>query len=125
MVARVTLSLGRIGGSIGLVNFAADVRLTYWMAEARQLKAGRWRIYLGPNQNLVRDPSTGQIATFNSLGAARQWWARLHPNSAPLREANKCARCGGYFGTAAESVASGGQYYHYGHRPDVEQRLRA
>ena len=95
------------------------------MAEARQLKAGRWRIYLGPNQNLVRDPSTGSIVTFTSLSAARAWWARIHPNSAPLREANKCARCGGYFGDGAEPVLMGGHYYHFGHRPAGDQRLRA
>lgn len=95
------------------------------MAEARQLKAGRWRIYVGPDQKLVRDPSTGLIATFNSLAAARAWWARIHPNSAPLRESRKCARCGGYFGEGAEAVMSAGLYYHFGHRPSGEQRLRA
>lgn len=95
------------------------------MAEARQLKGGRWRIYVGPARNLVRDPSSGSIATFNSLAAARAWWARLHANAAPLLEANKCARCGGYFGAAAEAVVSGGRYYHRGHQPPSAVRLRA
>jgi hypothetical protein len=95
------------------------------MAEARQLKAGRWRIYVGPDLRLVRNPSTGAIATFNSLAEARQWWARMHPNAGPLQEANKCARCGGYFGAAAESVVTAGRYYHRGHQPLVAQRLRA
>lgn len=95
------------------------------MAEARQLKAGRWRIYIGPGQNLVRDPSTGSIVTFNSLAAARAWWAMRHPNDTPLLEAKKCARCGGYFGAAAESVLSAGRHYHRGHQPASEVRLRA
>lgn len=95
------------------------------MAEARQLKGGRWRIYVGPGQNLVRDPSTGSIATFDSLATARAWWAALHPNDAPLLEANKCARCGGYFGEAAESMVSAGRYFHRGHQPQTVIRLRA
>ena len=93
------------------------------MAEARQLKGGRWRIYVA--RNLVRDPSTGSIATFNSLAAARAWWMKLHPNDAPLLEAQKCARCGGYFGAAAESVLIGGRYYHRGHQLRSDVRLGA
>jgi hypothetical protein len=96
------------------------------MAEARQLKAGRWRIYVGPGLNLVRDPSTGSIATFDSLEAARRWWSRLHPEDAPLREAKRCARCGGYFGPAVEWTLYGGRYYHPTHRPGpLDLRMRA
>ena len=96
------------------------------MAEARQLKAGRWRIYLGTGLNLVRDPSSGSIATFDSLAAARQWWAMIHPGEGPLREAKKCARCGGYFGPAAGSTVYGGRWFHPGHLPEgPEMRLRA
>jgi hypothetical protein len=87
------------------------------MTEARQLKAGRWRIYVGPGLNLVRDPSTGSIATFDSLAAACQWWAQLRPGEAPLREAKRCARCGGYFGPAAGWTLYAGRYYHPAHRP--------
>lgn len=43
----------------------------YWMVEARQLKAGRWRIYEGRDLNIVRDPQTGAIVTFDSLDAAQ------------------------------------------------------
>ena len=96
------------------------------MAEARQLKAGRWRIYLGPGLKLVRDPSTGSIATFGSLPAARQWWAQLRPDDAPLPEAKRCARCGGYFGPAAGSALYAGRYYHPAHLPEAaDLRLRA
>jgi len=87
------------------------------MAEARQLKAGRWRIYLGTGLNLVRDPSTGSIVTFDSLAAARRWWAQVHPGDAPLSEARRCARCSGYFGLAAGSTFYDGRYYHPNHRP--------
>jgi hypothetical protein len=98
------------------------------MAEARQLKAGRWRIYVGPGLKLTRDPSTGSIATFDSLAAARQWWAKHHPGEAPLPEAKRCARCGGYFGPAAGWTLYAGRYYHPAHRPgalDASARLRA
>lgn len=94
------------------------------MAEARQLKAGRWRIYVGPNGTLVRDPATGSIATFESLASARYWWARHHPGKAALREAKKCARCGGYFGPAAKSMLSAGHFYHMAHRPEPHLRIR-
>jgi len=87
------------------------------MAEARQLKAGRWRIYIGTGLNLVRDPSTGSIATFDSLASARRWWAQVHPDEAPLLEAKRCARCSGYFGPAAGSTFYDGRYYHPNHRP--------
>ena len=95
------------------------------MAEARQLKAGRWRIYVGPDGSLVRDPATGSIATFDSLASARRWWARLHPDEAPLGEAKKCARCGGYFGRAAKATLSAGHLYHVAHQPAVDMRIRA
>ena len=91
------------------------------MAEARQLKAGRWRIYLGTGLNLVRDPSTGSIATFDSLEAARRWWARIHPGE-PLREAKKCARCGGYFGPGAGSTVYSGRWFHPTHVPAAFDR---
>lgn len=94
------------------------------MAEARQLKAGRWRIYVGTSIDLVRDPSTGLIATFESLAAARKWWAEHHPEEAPLAEAKKCARCGGYFGPAAGSTVYAGRYYHPSHQPQaLDQRV--
>jgi len=98
------------------------------MAEARQLKAGRWRIYIGPGLKLMRDPSTGSIATFDSFTAARAWWAKLHPGEAPLPEAKRCARCGGYFGPAAGWTLYAGRYYHPAHRPgalDASARLGA
>jgi len=95
------------------------------MAEARQLKAGRWRIYVGPDATLVRDPATGSIATFDSLASARRWWARLHPDEAALGEAKKCARCGGYFGRGAKATLSAGHLYHVAHQPAVDMRIRA
>ena len=95
------------------------------MAEARQLKAGRWRIYVGPDGALARDPETGSIASFESLTSARYWWAQLHPDEAPLREAKKCARCGAYFGRAAEATLSAGHFYHEAHRPELDLRTRA
>jgi len=96
------------------------------MAEARKLKAGRWRIYVGRGLDLVRDPSTGSIATFDSLATARQWWAQFRPGEAPLLEAKRCARCGGYFGPAAGSVLYAGRHYHPAHRPAADDlRLRA
>ena len=95
------------------------------MAEARQLKAGRWRIYVGPGLDLVRDPATGLIATFSTFSAARHWWAQLHPGEEPLKESTRCARCGAYFGAAAQGTLYGGRYYHAVHRPDVDLRWRA
>ena len=92
------------------------------MAEARQLKAGRWRIYLGTGLNLVRDPSTGSIATFDSFAAARKWWAQVHPQADPLVEAKRCARCGGYFGPGAGSTLYAGRWYHPNHQPVADDR---
>src|SRR3989442_3649941 len=92
------------------------------MAEARQLKAGRWRIYLGTGLDLVRDPSTGSIASFDSLAAARRWWAQVHPDEAPLPEAKRCARCNGYFGPGAGSTFYAGRYYHPNHQPGALDR---
>ena len=91
------------------------------MAEARQLKAGRWRIYVGPGLALARDPATGSIATFRSLADARAWWGRLHPDQRPLRESPKCARCGGYFGPGAEPIPKAGEFYHLAHRPELSR----
>src|SRR5207302_1778469 len=55
------------------------------MAEARQLRRGRWRIYHGPALDVARDPQTGAIAFFDSLDAAQRWWARQRPDlEAPL-----------------------------------------
>jgi len=94
------------------------------MPEARRLKAGRWRIYIGTGLNLVRDPSTGSIATFNSLAAARKWWAKQHPDAAPLAEAKRCAWCGGYFGPAAGSTLYAGRWYHPTHvRAALDRRV--
>src|SRR2546425_9444462 len=92
------------------------------MAEARQLKAGRWRIYLGIGLDLVRDPTTGSIATFDSLAAARRWWAQVHPDEAPLPEAKRCARCNGYSGPGAGSTFYAGRYYHPNHQPGALDR---
>ena len=89
------------------------------MAEARQLKAGRWRIYDGSDQTIVRDPKTGGIVTFDSLDTARGWWQYRHPDDPPLQEAIKCARCGAYFGRSAERTVYAGRSYHAMHRPQV------
>jgi len=89
------------------------------MAEARQLRAGRWRIYTEPELNLVRDPDTGAIVTFASLEEARRWWWRRHPDDPPLQEAARCGRCGGYFGTTTGPTMYAGHYYHPTHTPQV------
>jgi len=89
------------------------------MAEARQLKAGRWRIYDGPDQTIVRDPKSGGIVTFDTLETARGWWQYRHPDDPPLQEATKCARCGAYFGCSAERTVYAGRSYHAMHRPPV------
>jgi hypothetical protein len=87
------------------------------MAEARQLKTGRWRIYQGSGLDPVRDPETRAIVTFANLEAACRWWSRVHPNEPPLAEANKCTHCGSYFGPTTESTLFDGQYYHSRHTP--------
>jgi hypothetical protein len=95
------------------------------VAEARQLKAGRWRIYEGADQTIVRDPKTGAIVSFDSLDTARGWWQHRHPNDPPLREAIKCAQCGGYFGPSSVATRYAGRYYHAMHRPkaiDLQRR---
>ena len=89
------------------------------MAEARQLKAGRWRIYTGTELEIIRDPATGSIVTFDSLETARGWWQYRHPNDPPLQEADRCARCGGYFGPSSVSTLYAGRPYHAMHRPSV------
>ena len=88
------------------------------MAEARCLKSGRWRIYDGPGLNIARD-ETGATPTFDSLEVARDWWAGRHPADPPLQEAIKCARCGAYFGPAAEWTLYAGRYYHTAHTPQA------
>ncbi|MEO6795590.1 MAG: hypothetical protein ABI401_04575 [Candidatus Dormibacter sp.] len=87
------------------------------MAEARRLKAGRWRIYAGDEGQIVRDPTSGAIATFDTLADARRWWARLHPDDRPLTEARRCARCGGYFGASTGWSVFDGRDYHPSHAP--------
>jgi|GEM_PF-5787831 len=89
------------------------------MGEARQLKTGRWRIYQGNGLEIVRDPETRAIVTFDSLAAARLWWARLHPGDPSLAEAKKCARCGAYFGPTTEWTLQDGRYYHPAHSPEA------
>ena len=95
------------------------------MAEARQLRSGRWRIYDGPDLDVMRDPETGAIAFFDSMAAARHWWGQLHPDEPPLEEAIKCARCGAYFGPLAGPEKYAGSYYHPQHAPQtVDLRRR-
>jgi len=89
------------------------------MGEARQLKTGRWRIYTGSDLEIVRDPETGAIVTFESLAAARRWWSRVHPGEIPLPEAKKCAHCGAYFGRGSEWTVHDGRYYHPAHAPEA------
>jgi hypothetical protein len=99
--------------------------MNYWMAEARQLKSGRWRIYVGSDQTLVRDSTSGTVVTFDSLDTARGWWGHRHPNDPPLQEAIKCARCGGYFGPLTDSTIYAGRHYHATHTPqaiDLQRR---
>jgi len=99
------------------------------LAEARRLKAGRWRIYDGPELQPRRDPATGVMATFESLGAAQRWWHGIRPGDPPLAEALKCATCGGYFGQMAECMSYQGSYYHHQHAPKTmtiqRRRLQA
>lgn len=89
------------------------------MAEARQLKTGRWRLYKTPSLYPVRDPETGRIATFESLAEARRWFRLRFPQEGPAHEAIKCARCGAYFGQDSTCVLVGGFYYHLGHAPQL------
>jgi hypothetical protein len=85
------------------------------MAEVRRLKTGRWRIYEG--QKLIRDPSTGQIATFESIAEARRWWSKSRPAGPTLQEANKCSDCGAYFGASTPWTVYQGRPYHLAHVP--------
>jgi hypothetical protein len=89
------------------------------MAEARRLKTGRWRLYKTPELYPLRDPATGNIATFGSLGEARRWWLGLDPKAPSLQEALKCANCGAYFGRNTTSTSYGGRYYHPSHTPQA------
>lgn len=86
------------------------------MAEARQTKTGRWRIFTSPGGGALREPG-GTIPTFRSLDEARRWWTDRHPYNGPLPEAPKCARCGAYFGPGAEATVYAGRYYHEIHTP--------
>jgi hypothetical protein len=99
------------------------------LAEARRLKAGRWRIYDGPELPPRRDPATGVMATFESLGAAQRWWDGIRLGEPPLAEALKCATCGGYFGQKARCMSYQGSYYHHQHAPNTmaiqRRRLQA
>ena len=90
------------------------------LPEARQLKAGRWRLYETPGLFPLRDPVTGAIATFDSLDQARRWWRYLHPGEPTLQEATKCARCGAYFGTMSTYVSFGARHYHPQHAPQPQ-----
>ena len=87
------------------------------MAEARKLKSGKWRIYLGDEQALVRDPSSGSIVTFSSLNDAKDWWSEMNPAAPSLQEAHKCARCGAYFSANTPWTVRRGRPYHLGHVP--------
>jgi hypothetical protein len=87
------------------------------MTEARRVKSGKWRIYSGPASDVVRDPQNGAVAYFTSLEEARRWWQRLQPDDPPLKEANKCAWCGAYFGREMNYTTYAGRYYHPQHIP--------
>lgn len=87
------------------------------MAQAKRLKTGRWRIYRGDEPDLVRDPATGKIVTFNSLTEARRWWSKVSPAEPSLQEAHKCARCGAYFGASTPWTVHDGRPYHLVHAP--------
>ena len=89
------------------------------MAEARRLKSGRWRLYKTPDLFPVRDPSTGNIATFASLEEARRWWLKIDPLGPTVVEAIKCAGCGAYFGRTTDWTTYGGRYYHPSHTPQA------
>ncbi len=88
------------------------------MAEAKRLKTGRWRIYRDPKRGLVRDPDTGTIATFSTLGDAKRWWSKVNPTEPSLQEAHKCARCGAYFGADTPWRIYNGKPYHVAHVPN-------
>ena len=89
------------------------------MAEARRLKTGKWRLYMTPGLQPVRDPQTGTIPNFESLEAARRWWRTLNPGEAPPPEAIKCARCGTYLGRSSPWTLYAGSFYHEAHSPQV------
>jgi hypothetical protein len=94
-------------------------------AEARRLKAGRWRLYKSPGYLPVRGPKTGNIVSFDSFEAARYWWMAGHPEEATIKEAVKCARCGAYFGPSLSRTSYAGRLYHPSHVPPaVDLRLR-
>jgi hypothetical protein len=111
-------------GPAPLSNNRMPKRIKSRMAEARQLRTGKWRIYSGPELDVARHPQTRAIAFFDSLPAARHWWNRLHPDEPPLEEAIKCARCGAHFGALASPVAYGGDYYQPQHIPQAANLYR-
>jgi hypothetical protein len=92
------------------------------VAEARKLKSGRWRIYAGAELEVVREPVTGALVTFETLTQASRWWAEINPREAPLREARRCARCGAYFGPRAPWTVYSDRYYHPAHLPTLPNR---
>jgi len=94
------------------------------MAEARQLKTGRWRLYKTPDLFPARDRETGAILTFNSLTEARQWWLQHNPGEAPPHEAIKCSKGGAYFGRDSTPTLSGGLHYHLSHSPEFHRPSR-
>lgn len=93
------------------------------MAEAKRLKTGRWRIYRGPQQDLVRDPESGIIPTFKTLPEAKRWWAKVNPAEPSLQEAHKCARCGAYFGADTPWTLYAGRPYHLAHVPNRREQF--
>lgn len=90
------------------------------MAEARKLKAGKWRLYRSPELEPVRDPQTRKIVTFDSFQSAARWWRQANPTAPAALEANKCARCGAYFGPASDWTLCAGRYYHRAHSPQAD-----
>lgn len=94
------------------------------MAEARQLKTGRWRLYKTPDLYPVRDRKTGAILTFDSLTEARRWCRQHYPGEAPPQEGIKCSKCGAYFGRDSTWSLSGGLSYHLSHSPEFRRPSR-
>jgi hypothetical protein len=88
------------------------------------LKSRKWRLYESPKLRAVRDPATGKVPSFKSLMEARRWWLELHPHDAPPNEAERCARCGGYFGPTTGLTIYAGRSYHPSHSPQALERSR-
>ena len=94
------------------------------MAEARKLKSCRWRIYNWAELDVIREPVTGAIMTFDSLAGASRWWSEFHSGDDPIREARRCTRCGAYFGQGSSGMLYAGRYYHLAHLPQPDHRRR-